>query len=96
MTLGDFGNLTPIINGVYAMLGAAMFLAFARLVRGPSLPDRVVALDLIASLVVGFICTYAIGTNQRVFLEVAIVLALITFLGTVAFAQYLERRGRAE
>lgn len=96
MTIGDFGELTFIINLVYAMLGVALFLAFARLVRGPSLPDRVIALDLIAALTVGIICAYAIGTNQRVFLDVAIVLALITFLGTIAFAQYVERRAHDE
>ena len=92
MTLGDFGSLTIVINLVYALLGVALFVAFIRLARGPSLPDRVIALDLVSSLTVGFICTYAIGTNQRVFLDVAIVLALITFLGTIAFAQYVERR----
>lgn len=94
--LGDFGELTIVINLVYAMLGLAWFLALARLVRGPSLPDRVVALDLIAFLTVGIVSAYAIGTNQRVFLDVAIVLALITFLGTIAFAQYVERRAHDE
>jgi multicomponent Na+:H+ antiporter subunit F len=44
----------------------------------------------------GFMTIYAIDTGQRVFLDTAIVLALITFLGTVAFAQYLERRARDE
>lgn len=96
MTIGDFGSLTLIVNVLYAMLGLALSLAVLRLVRGPSLPDRVISLDLIAALTVGVIITYAIGTNQRVFLDVAIVLALITFLGTVAFAQYVERRARDE
>jgi multicomponent Na+:H+ antiporter subunit F len=96
MSLGDFGPLTLIINFVYFLLGIAMFITLGRLVRGPSLPDRVVALDLIAALVVAVICTYAIGTEQKVFLDVAIVLALITFLGTVAFAQYVERRAHDE
>lgn len=96
MTYGDFGELTVVINVVYAMLGMALVLAFIRLVRGPSLPDRVVALDLIASLVVAFVCSYAIATDQKVFLDVAIVLALIAFLGTIAFAQYVERRARDE
>jgi multicomponent Na+:H+ antiporter subunit F len=96
LTLGDFGSLTLLINFLYAVLGVALLLALARLVRGPSLPDRVVALDLMAAQTVGIICTYAIGTNQRVFLDVAIVLALIAFLGTVAFAQYLERRAHDE
>jgi multicomponent Na+:H+ antiporter subunit F len=96
MSLGDFGPLTLIVNFVYFLLGLAMFITMGRLVRGPSLPDRVVALDLIAALVVAVICTYAIGTEQKVFLDVAIVLALITFLGTVAFAQYVERRAHDE
>ena len=96
MSPGNFGELTFIINLVYTMLGVGLFLALIRLVRGPSLPDRVVALDLMAATVVGVICAYAIGTNQQVFLDVAIVLALITFLGTVAFAQYVERRARDE
>jgi multicomponent Na+:H+ antiporter subunit F len=92
MTWGEFGDITFIVNIIYIMLGISILLAFFRLVRGPSLPDRVVALDLIAVLTVAVICIYAIGTNQRVFLDVAIVLALITFLGTIAFAQYVERR----
>jgi multicomponent Na+:H+ antiporter subunit F len=79
---------------VYGMLTAALFLAFFRLARGPSLPDRVVALDLITVITVGFIAAYAIDVDQRVFLDAAIVVALIAFLGTVGFAQYIERRAR--
>lgn len=88
------GNLTPfalVANVVMAMLCVALFLAFLRLLRGPSLPDRVVALDLIALLSVGFIAIYDIVTNDTVFLDVAIVLGLVAFLGTVAFARYVER-----
>jgi len=81
---------------VFAMLTIALVLAFLRLLRGPGLPDRVVALDLFAVISTGFLTVYAIDTDQQVFLDVAIVLALITFLGTVAFAQYIERRARDE
>jgi multicomponent Na+:H+ antiporter subunit F len=88
----DFGTMTGLINIIFLMLGIAFILTFIRLVLGPSLPDRVIALDLMAAMVVGIICTYAVGTNQSVFLDVAIVLALIAFLGTIAFAQYVERR----
>ena len=90
------GVLVIIDPIIFTMLSIALFLAFVRLVLGPSLPDRVVALDLIAAITVGFIAVYAIDTGQRVFLDAAIVVALITFLGTVAFAQYIERRGRSE
>jgi multicomponent Na+:H+ antiporter subunit F len=91
------GGVLAIVDPViFSMLSVALFLAFVRLVRGPSLPDRVVALDLIAALTVGFIAVYAIDTGERVFLDVAIVVALITFLGTVAFARYIERRASSE
>ena len=80
----------------FVMLVGAMGLAFVRVVRGPSLPDRVVALDLFAVIAAGFLLTYAIQFNQEVFLDVAIVQSLIAFLGTVAFALYIERRARDE
>ncbi|MFZ6027136.1 MAG: cation:proton antiporter [Chloroflexota bacterium] len=81
--------LWPII---LALLAASMVFAFIRLARGPSLPDRVIALDLISVVAVGFIVVYSVRFNQPAFLDVAIILTLITFLGTVAFAYYLERR----
>ncbi len=79
-----------------AMSGLAMFLAFFRLIRGPSLPDRVVALDLIGVVAVGVIAAYDILTEQPILLDAATVVALVAFLGTVAFARYVERRKQDE
>ncbi len=73
-------------------LGLAIVLALLRLLAGPSLPDRVVALDLITTIGIGIIAAYGIGTTQPVYLDVAIVVALISFVGTIAFAAYVERR----
>lgn len=73
------------------ILMVALFLAIYRLVRGPSLPDRVVALDLIGVISLGIILVLTIRTNEPVYLDVAIVLGIVAFLGTVAFARYLER-----
>ena len=74
------------------IISAAFLLAFLRLLRGPTLPDRVVALDLMATIGIGFIAAYAVITNQRVFLDVATVVALLSFLATVAFAFYIRRK----
>ncbi len=82
------------VNIMLLVLIVSLFLAFIRLFRGPSLPDRVVALDLIAAIVVAIFAVYSIVVDQPVFIDAAIVLALIIFLGTVAFARYTERRGR--
>ena len=81
---------TAALRVVLPLLSMAMLLAFARLVRGPDLPDRVVALDLMTGLAMGMIAAYGIGADEPVFLDVAIVLALVSFVGTVAFAAYLE------
>jgi multicomponent Na+:H+ antiporter subunit F len=91
-TLGLVGTTAVV---VLVVLDVALLLAFVRLWRGPSLPDRVVALDLSGSLVVGIIAVYGILAGQPVFLDVAIALALVAFLGTVAYARYVER-GRAQ
>ena len=76
---------------VLPLLAVALLLVFIRLVHGPDLPDRVVALDLMTVLLMGMIAVYGIGANQPVFLDVAIVLALVSFVATIAFAAYLER-----
>ena len=75
------------------LLSLAVILTFVRLVRGPSLPDRVVAFNLLTTIALAIITVYAIVKDQQVFLDVAILVALITFLGTIAFARYLEKRG---
>jgi multicomponent Na+:H+ antiporter subunit F len=95
----NYGGLaiTELAAGLaLAMIGLSMFLTFVRLVRGPTLPDRVVALDLMGVLTVGMIAAYDVAVDQPVLLDTATVVALVGFLGTVAFARYLERRGRDE
>ena len=90
MTVG--GGLIPAAGTVVlAMLSLALALAFLRLARGPSLPDRVVALELIATITVGFIAAWGVLTAESVFLDVAMVIALVGFLGSVAYARYIQR-----
>ena len=73
------------------ILALALLIAFARLAWGPTLPDRIVAMDLIAVLVGGLIVVSAAATGERVFLDAAIVIALLGFIGTIAYAAYVER-----
>lgn len=87
MTLSNF-----IFYVILPILGFAVVFALIRLVRGPSMPDRVVALDLLSTLGIGILAVYAIATDQVVFLDAATVIALVTFLSTIAFAYYLRRR----
>jgi len=82
-----------LLNTVYFMLTLALLLAGLRLLRGPSLPDRVVALELTASLVAAMVGVHVIETGLVSLLDIAIVLSLTAFLATIGFARFLERRG---
>jgi multicomponent Na+:H+ antiporter subunit F len=76
-----------------ALLGASVLLVLVRLVRGPDLANRVVALDLLSILGVGIASAAAVVSGDAVYLDVALILALIAFVSTVAFARYAERGG---
>lgn len=95
MTLFE-GPTTFLSVAAYAAMFAvvaSIALSAWRVLVGPSFPDRVVALDLIGVLSVSFIAVVAIASDQPVLLDAAIALALISFLGTVAFARLIEWRG---
>jgi multicomponent Na+:H+ antiporter subunit F len=95
MNLGENWLATAgAISMAMALVG--MFLAFIRLVKGPSLADRVVAMDAMGVLSVGIIATYDIATDQPILLDAATAVALVAFLATVAFAHFLERRAADE
>jgi len=74
------------------MLGVAFALTLIRLLRGPTLADAVVALDLMAIIVIGFAAHYSVAMGEWVYLDVAVVMALIAFLATVAFAFFIRKR----
>lgn len=78
------------------LLTLALALTVVRLVLGPSLADRVVALELISLIAVSFIVTYAIQVDRAPFMDVALVLALTGFMATVGFARFLERGGNPD
>jgi len=85
------GTLTTPSLVALTMLAAAACLTFVRLLKGPTLPDRVVAIDLIGVLMVCILVVTAATTEQQAFLDVGMVVALISFVGTVAYSHYIER-----
>jgi multicomponent Na+:H+ antiporter subunit F len=80
------------INAAFVLVMLGVAFAFVRLIIGPSLPDRVVALDMMTVLIVSFCGLYALLAEDTAFVDVAIVLALVGFLATVALARFVERR----
>jgi multicomponent Na+:H+ antiporter subunit F len=76
------------------MVCLAFFIAVVRLVRGPALADRVLALDMLVTVGIGFIAVLTVRTGYGQYLDVAIGLGLVGFLATVAFSRYIIARGR--
>lgn len=77
---------------ILPVLSLSVLLVFFRFFKGPGIVDRVVALDLLITIGIAIIAVYSIINNQSTFLDIAMILALIAFLGTVAFSYYLEKR----
>ncbi len=86
---------TPLLINIAwlagAVLAAGMVLSFIRLVQGPTLADRVVAVDALATMAVGALVLIAVVTGQGLLLDIALAIALVVFLGTIAMAMTIER-----
>jgi multicomponent Na+:H+ antiporter subunit F len=79
-----------------ALLLIAAFVTVIRLLRGPTLPDRVLALDLLTTLGIAIIGVFAVRTGFMLYLDIAIALGLVGFLATVAFARYILSQATAK
>ncbi len=77
------------ISTLFLTLG--FIFSLLRLLRGPTLVDRVVALDLLGFVILGFIAANMLQSGQSLYLDVLLVVAIVLFLGTIAVARYLER-----
>ncbi len=78
---------------ILAVLAFSQIFAVIRLMRGPTLADRVIALDFIGITCAAMIGVYSVVVEEPLYLRAAIVLSLVSFLGTVGFALYCEKRG---
>lgn len=84
------------IHLALAILMLALVMTAVRVILGPSLADRVLALDQLVSIAIGFIAVIAVKTGFELYIDIALALALVGFLATAAFARYIYVRGRGE
>ena len=75
-----------------AVLLLSSFLCLYRIGMGPTAPDRTVAIDILGTLIVGFCCVFALWQKRDFYMNIAIAWALVSFVGTIALAKYLEGR----
>jgi len=81
-----------VLFTAHSILGISMLLTGYRIWKGPSIPDRIVALDLLAALIMGQVALSVAHSRFVSYLDVATAIAIITFLATIAFARYLENK----
>ena len=85
------------LTAALGVLSVALLMTVVRVIIGPTLPDRVVALDMLVAIAIGFIAVLGIRTGQTLYADIAIALGLVGFLATVAFARFvLQRRSLEE
>ncbi|GAA5417322.1 Na(+)/H(+) antiporter subunit F [Paraliobacillus ryukyuensis] len=75
---------------VMCILAIAIALCLFRMVKGPSMFDRIVALDLLGITLIGFVGMLMIVQQTLVYVEVILVLGILSFVGTVALSKYME------
>ena len=76
---------------IYILMGLS-FLCFLRVVFGPSVADRMVAIDIFGILVVGICALLVIKTGTLFLIDIAIAWILLSFIGTITLAKYLTRK----
>ncbi len=80
------------LDWALVVLLLSSFLCLYRIGRGPTAPDRAVALDILGTLIVGFCCVYGLIRGRDFYMNIALAWALVSFIGTIALAKYLEGR----
>lgn len=83
--------LSAMLLASLAILLLSALVSFYRIIRGPLLTDRVVALDLIGMILVASMVVLAVYWHQTVYLDATLVFAMVGFLATVGISRYLER-----
>jgi len=78
------------------LFGVAIAITLYRIIFGPSLPDRVLALDMIGVNLISGIAIISIILDTKSFLDVILILGILAFISTIAFSKFIERGGIIE
>ena len=85
--------MSAVLVVCFAGLGLAAVLVLVRLLLGPSVPDRILALDVLVQVIVAGIAVAAAATRDGTYLSVLVAVSLLAFVGTVTVGRFIERRG---
>ncbi|MCK5148414.1 cation:proton antiporter [bacterium] len=85
-----------MLNIYIYILIASCFMCFIRAWLGKTIPDRMVAIDILGTLAVGFAAVWALITKQDIYMDIALAWIFLSFLGTLALAKYLSHQSLDE
>ncbi|MGN7479170.1 Na(+)/H(+) antiporter subunit F1 [Solibacillus silvestris] len=83
--------IDTILKAALVLFMVAIALTLYRVIKGPSLPDRAIALDTIGVNLISAIAIVSIVLKTKAFLEAILILGILAFIGTIAFSKYIER-----
>ena len=83
--------ITAMLTISVTLFALTISVAVIRIILGPSLPDRVVALDVIGVNLIATIAVVSVMMNTKAFLEAILILGILSFIGTIAFSKFIER-----
>ncbi|EGQ25128.1 Na(+)/H(+) antiporter subunit F1 [Mammaliicoccus sciuri] len=83
--------ITGMLTISVTLFALTILVAVIRIILGPSLPDRVVALDVIGVNLIATIAVVSVMMNTKAFLEAILILGILSFIGTIAFSKFIER-----
>ncbi len=85
--------MATVFQVYFGVLALCCFMCLYRIARGPTAPDRTVAIDILGIVIVGFCALMAVITGKDYYINIAITWSLLSFIGTIALAKHLEGRG---
>lgn len=80
-----------ILNFSLLLVTLSILAAIFRIVKGPSIPDKVLALDMLGINIISGVAIYSVLLQTRAFFEVILLIGILSFIGTIALARFLER-----
>ena len=83
--------ITGMLTISVILFALTILVAVIRIILGPSLPDRVVALDVIGVNLIATIAVVSVILNTKAFLEAILILGILSFIGAIAFSKFIER-----
>lgn len=76
----------------FGFLLVALAVTLFRLIKGPTSGDRIIALDLVGFITMGFVLVYSVLINKAIYFDIPVIISMVSFIGTIAVSTYLKEK----